>query len=299
MVGGVAAPTLHVGVPMWARREWVGVFLPRDTRPGGELAAYGRYLNAVEGNTTFYAAPTPATVARWLEQTPDGFWFTFKLPQVITHERRLRDVAAPMRAFLDLMAPLHPRTGALTVQLPPSFGPGDLDALAAFVRRLPHDWRWCVEVRHPAFSVGQAADALDTMLERAGVERVSFDTTTLFAEPPASPAERIAWERKPRLPVRTHPLTDRPVVRYLGRDDLHRTAAGWRPWIPVVAAWLAEGRHPMFFVHTPDDLASPGLARQFHAEVAAVVPALASLPDLPRDVEAASVAGCNEQSRLF
>lgn len=271
-------PELHVGVPMWARREWVGRFLPPDTKPGGELAAYASYLNAVEGNTTFYASPSPAAVERWLAHTPDGFWFSFKLPQEITHHRQLRDVAVPVRAFLDLMAPLQPRTGAITAQLPASFGPNDVDALAAFVRRLPRDWRWCVEVRHPAFSTGPAAAELDALLARYGIERVSFDTSTLFAAPPRSEAERIAWERKPRLPVRAAPLTDRPVVRYLGRDDNDQTVESWASWVPIVAGWIMEGRHPMFFVHTPDDLDAPGLARRFHEAVAALVPSLAPLP---------------------
>ena len=55
-------PQLHVGCPSWAHRPWVGRFLPADTRPGTELYAYSRRVNAVEGNTTFYASPQPARV---------------------------------------------------------------------------------------------------------------------------------------------------------------------------------------------------------------------------------------------
>ena len=40
---------------MWADRGWIGVHLPTDTPPGGELVAYAAVCNAVEGNTTFYA----------------------------------------------------------------------------------------------------------------------------------------------------------------------------------------------------------------------------------------------------
>jgi len=280
-VSSPPAPPLHVGVPMWAQRAWVGRFFPEDTPVGGELAAYARFVNAVEGNTTFYASPAPATVAKWLAATPAGFEFVFKLPREITHGRRLRDVGVPLSSFLDLFDPLSSHIGALAIQLPGSFGPNDLGSLSTFVGSLPTSWRWCVEVRHPAFFTGGAADALDRVLARNGIERVTFDTRTMFAAPPTSAAERAAWDKKPRVPVRPEPLTDRPVVRYLGRDDEVSTVAGWEPWLPIVAEWLLEGRSPTFFVHTPDDLASPGLARRFHAAVAALVPGLAALAEPP------------------
>ena len=60
----MAAPVLHVGCPMWAHRPWVGRSIPASTRHGAELAAYSQVVNAVEGNTTFYASPSPATTGR-------------------------------------------------------------------------------------------------------------------------------------------------------------------------------------------------------------------------------------------
>ncbi|MDG2112711.1 MAG: DUF72 domain-containing protein, partial [Actinomycetota bacterium] len=60
--------TLRVGCPMWVNRDWVGRQFPADTPRGRELAAYSRWCTAVEGNTTFYAVPGEAAVARWAEQ---------------------------------------------------------------------------------------------------------------------------------------------------------------------------------------------------------------------------------------
>jgi len=95
--------TLYVGCPMWAQRAWVGRFLPVDTPSGRELHAYCRLLNAVEGNTTFYATPTPEIVARWRDQALPGFRFVFKVPKHITHDRRLRGIATELTAFCQLM----------------------------------------------------------------------------------------------------------------------------------------------------------------------------------------------------
>jgi uncharacterized protein YecE (DUF72 family) len=176
---------------------------------------------------------------------------------------------------VDLLAPLGDRAEQLWIQLPASFAPGDLDALATFLGRAPTGPRWVVEVRHPDFfERGPAARGLARLLREHDAEWATFDTTTLFAHPPASEAERDGWAKKPRLPRRVVALGERPVVRYLGRDDEAATVAGWQPWVPVVAGWLEEGRSPTVFVHTPDNDLALGLARRFHDEVrvAASVP---------------------------
>jgi uncharacterized protein YecE (DUF72 family) len=275
-----AAPQLFVGCPMWAHRPWFGRSLPAVPRPGHELAVYSAALNAVEGNTTFYASPSPDTVARWATLVAPDFRFVFKAPRVVTHERRLRDVGGPLAEFLALIEPLAPNVGSVTLQLPATFAPADLPVLGAVVGGLSREWHWSVEVRHPGFFEGDACAALDDLLHRHAVERVVFDSRTLFAAAPTSDAEREAWDRKPRVPVLTDALTDRPIVRYIGRDDTDATVAGWQDWLPVVAAWLEEGRTPLFFVHTPDNLDSPTLARAFHAEVGLLEPSLQPLPEL-------------------
>jgi uncharacterized protein YecE (DUF72 family) len=185
-----------------------------------------------------------------------------------------------VRGFLDAIEPLGPRIHALWVQLPASFTPADVPTLERFLRRLPRSHRVAVEVRHPAFF----ADArwtrlLEEALATVGAEWVPFDTVTFFKTPPTSDAEREAWTRKPRTPLRTAALTDRPIVRYLGRDAADQTIEGWRHWVDVVVEWLREGRSPTMFVHTPDNVDAPMLARRFHDDVRARLPELEPLPD--------------------
>lgn len=265
---------------MWAHTPWQGRFLPHPLAPAERLRAYATWCNAVEGNTTFYATPSPATVETWARQTAQDFRFLLKLPKAITHERRLADPGEDLRSFLAAIEPLGPRVHALWVQLPGSFGPGDLHTLATFLRGLPPAYRYAVEVRHRAFFEDpRPAGDFRRVLEGAGAEWVPFDTTVLFGSPPTSDAERDAWSKKPRVPRRAPALTDRPVVRYLGRDDVDRTAEGWRPWAEQVAVWLREGRSPTVFVHTPDNDEALPLARRFHDDVRALVPELEPLPE--------------------
>jgi uncharacterized protein YecE (DUF72 family) len=265
---------------MWTHAPWQGRYLPASLSPRDRLRAYATWCNAVEGNTTFYATPARETVTSWAGQTDPGFRFVLKLPRVITHERRLAGADDPLRAFLAAIEPLGERAHALWIQLPPSFGPGDLGVLAGFLSRLPRGYRYAAEVRHPAFFADpRAGQQLERALGTAGAEWLTFDTTVLFASPPASAAEREAWAKKPRLPRTPVALTAHPVVRYIGRDDTARTVAGWQPWLEVVAGWLREGRDPTVFIHTPDNVAALELARRFHDDVRARVPEVEPLPE--------------------
>ncbi|WP_239104219.1 DUF72 domain-containing protein [Microbispora corallina] len=269
---------LHVGCAMWTHAPWQGRLLPHPLPPGERLRAYATWCNAVEGNTTFYATPTRSTVESWARQTDPDFRFVVKLPKTITHERRLAGADEELHAFLDAIEPLGPRAHALWVQLPGSFGPGDLGSLAGFLRRVPGAYRCAVEVRHRAF-FDDAEGLLERVLVDAGAEWVPFDTTVLFRSPPTSDAEREAWTRKPRLPRRSSALTDRPIVRYIGRDSAERTVEGWGFWVETVTGWLREGRSPTVFVHTPDNADALTLARRFHDEVRARVPEVDPLPE--------------------
>jgi uncharacterized protein YecE (DUF72 family) len=280
-----AGMRLAVGCAMWTHRAWNGRFLAHPLPPPERLRAYAGWCDAVEGNTTFYATPPRDTVASWAQQTGTGFRFVIKLPKLVTHERRLAGADEELRIFLDAIEPLGPRTHALWVQLPGSFGPADVGVLDHFLRRLPPSHRYAVEVRHPAFfTEPRATGLLERTLAGAGAEWIPFDTTAFFRTAPTSDAERDAWTKKPRMPFRSHALTDRPIVRYLGRDDPARTIEGWQPWVDVCAGWLREGRSPTVFIHTPDNADAPALARQFHDQVRARVPALDPLPD-PTPVE--------------
>ncbi|HQZ34499.1 MAG TPA: DUF72 domain-containing protein [Ilumatobacteraceae bacterium] len=270
--------TLYVGCPMWAQRAWVGRFLPVDTPSGRELHAYCRLLNAVEGNTTFYATPTPEIVARWRDQALPGFRFVFKVPKHITHDRRLRGIATELTAFCQLMEPLGELVGGFTLQLPASFGPEDLGALEWALRQRSTAWRWSVEVRHAAFFTGVGRASLDAMLGRYSVERVLLDTESLFSHPPITDAGREEWEQKPRVPALHEPLTDHPIVRFIGTDDAEVTAAGIAHWQPIVADWLRDGRTPTVFLHTPDNSGTPALALAFHSALAGMVDDLDQLP---------------------
>ncbi len=266
---------------MWANRAWVGRYLPSDTPVGRELEAYSQVCNAVEGNTTFYAAPEAAVVARWRAATSEDFRFAFKLPREITHDRRLRDTKELLRAFLERMEPLGARLGPFMVQLPATFGPDDLAILASFLDALPRGFDWAVEVRHPAFHAGGAAERpLNDLLHDHRVNRVLFDSRPVFDGPRETAEEIDAWEKKPLLPVRAVATAGQPIVRFIGRTAPETNPTYWAPWVDRVVRWIRDGRRPIVFLHTPDNVVAPTLCRMFHEEVAART-AIAPLRPVP------------------
>ena len=91
-------------------------------------------------------------------------------------------------------------------------------------------------------------------------------------------------------------MGDEPIVRVIGNDDIEETFAGLDAWRAHAVAWLAEGRRPYVFVHQPENLHSPALARRFHAAVAHDVPDVAPLAEPLPVAPAGEITG---QSSLF
>lgn len=270
----VEAPRLRIGCAMWAHPPWkdrYGVVV------GDELAWYGSLFESVEGNTTFYATPSPETVARWADTAPTTMRFCFKLPRHITHERRLRNVEEPVSAFLSSLMPLADRLGPVQVQLPASFGPENLDALLGFLDATPDHLDgapldWAVEVRHAEFYAGGRFERpLNDALAARAVNRVVLDSRALFAVAPSTREEHEAWANKPRLPVRPVATGLQPLIRLIGQSDPEATLDHWRRWWPKFAAWLHAGLSPHVFVHTPDNVAAPELAYRVRSEIADLI----------------------------
>lgn len=273
---------LYLGCPAWADARWRGSLFTADAKREEFLPQYARVFNATEGNATFYGLPSPETVARWTAEAPAHFRFCWKFPRTITHDLQLANAEAATREFLERMAPLGARLGMFFLQLHASFDARRLRDLAAYLRTLPREHRYAVEVRSADFFDGGANErALDTLLGELGMERALFDTHALFASTASDEATREAQRKKPRVPVRHTALGQQPFVRFVGEPDLARNDGALREWAAVVARWIGEGRTPYFFAHHPDDTFAPVLARRFHAllhELCPAVPASAAWP---------------------
>ena len=67
---------------------------------GEYLEWYADRFPIVEVDSTFYRVPSKAMVQGWRNRTPDGFRFVLKVPQVITHQKQLRDCEEEVDGFV-------------------------------------------------------------------------------------------------------------------------------------------------------------------------------------------------------
>lgn len=265
------AGTLHLGLAMWANVDWRGTLYGRYAEPSDSLPDYAGVFSCVEGNTTFYSgAPRVDVIETWSRQAPAHFRFCFKLPSLLTHDKRLVGIEAEMDHFLERLAPLHDRLGPTMIQLPRDFGADELPMLEAVLKRWPKALPCAVEVRHSEFfHKGMAEQSLNRLLITHEVDRVMLDTRALFATPAGDDILlQQAQREKPRRPLHVLSTAAQPVVRFIGHFDDEINHARFTPWIEQLALWIEQGKSPVLFVHTPDNRAAPLLARAFHGRLA-------------------------------
>ena len=276
-------PCVRLGCPIWGRKDWLGELLAPGTKPTDFLRRYAEVFDAVEDNTTFYAAPPEEIVRRWADATPETFRFCFKLPKTITHERGLVAGLGATQRFLDRLRPLGPRLGPVMIQLPPTFGPPRFPALIDFLEALPRDVSFALEVRHPAFFGETPAERrLARLLVETHVDRVVLDAKAIFAEMPINDDLRVARGKKPNLPIPTVVEGKTPLLRLIVPPDPGRAQRRIDAWVSRVATWLRQGRSPYVFMHCPNDFYAPRLTRLFHERLATRIE-LAPMPTFPAE----------------
>jgi uncharacterized protein YecE (DUF72 family) len=117
-------------------------------------------------DSAFYACPSARTVSNWAARTPEGFIFSVKVPQVITHEKVLADCDSEFEEFVKTMDILGPKLGPMVFQFPFfvrwKFPKQDsfLAVLVPFLKKLPADHKFVVEIRNKTWLDTGLADVL-------------------------------------------------------------------------------------------------------------------------------------------
>lgn len=271
-----------IGCPIWANPDWVGSFFAKGTKSKDFLAAYASVFNTVEGNTTFYALPSADTILKWRDHTPEGFRFCLKFHRSITHDLKLRHADQETTHLLKIFEPLSSRLGPYLIQLPPSFGVGDLDALARYLDTLSKEFAYAVEVRHlDLFKYDHAEEHLNSILFERSIDRVIFDSRGIYeaVDDPTYPS--MTETRKPRLPVHYETTGPKPMVRLISHPTLAQNRERWEQWAKILVDWIDQGQEPYFFMHVPDNKDAPHFARVFHELMMREDDQLGPLPKWP------------------
>jgi uncharacterized protein YecE (DUF72 family) len=141
---------LYVGTSGYSHKEWKGRFYPTKLPAKQMLPYYSKRFRTVEINYTFRRMPTASVLDRWADAVPADFQFALKVPEAITHKKRLKDAGDSVSTFLEIAGKLKKRLGPLLFQLPPNFMK-DAPRLRAFLALLPPERRVAFEFRHPSW----------------------------------------------------------------------------------------------------------------------------------------------------
>ncbi len=132
----------------WSYDFWKDNFYPKRLTAKEFLGYYAGQFGTVEVDSTFYRIPRAQTVTEWKMQTPEGFLFSLKFPQVITHVKILKDCQEETKVFLERAALLGEKLWALLLQFPPMFRQQHVPLLREYLKTLPKMHRYVVEVRN-------------------------------------------------------------------------------------------------------------------------------------------------------
>lgn len=240
----VADPKVYLGCAKWGRSEWVGKIYPPKTKEKDFLSHYVKHYNSIELNATHYKVYGAEGIAKWAEKAGDrDFVFCPKMYQGVTHRGSLLNKDFITSEFLRGIVAFEKHLGPVFVQVSDAFSTRRQEELFSFLRSLPTDMQFFLELRHPDwFSDEQVRTELFDFLRSIGMGIVITDTSGR------------------RDCAHMHLTVPKAFIRYVG-NSLHPTDyTRVDDWISRMQYWLSNGLQELyFFMHMHDEAYSPEL----------------------------------------
>lgn len=247
----LSSANCFVGCTGWSMKEWVGKVYPPKTSQRQFFHHYSRQFNTIELNSTHYRIPSPSTLQKWREESPEDFRFCPKVLQQLSHRQQLGIHQPTFHEFWRSILGLGDKLGCCFLQLPPYFGKDRLTELQQFLASIPSEVSLAVEFRHESWFADEEAflPAFEA-LKKVGANAVITD---------------VAGRRD----VLHHYLPIPEVfVRFVG-NGLHATDyTRIDAWVERLEEWREAGlQRVWFFPHEPDNLLAPELSVYLVAQI--------------------------------
>jgi uncharacterized protein YecE (DUF72 family) len=164
---------VQIGTSGWKYNDpiekggWLGVFYPDDKTKF--LKFYSQYFKTAEFDAIFYdklySQMSKGTFIGLSRATPEGFQFSVKVPEIITHKKKLgveQGAVEDFQKYLEMLEPLqkYNKLGAILFQLPPYFTVADFAKIEHFLDKLPTGYDYAVEFRHASWQTEGALELL-------------------------------------------------------------------------------------------------------------------------------------------
>lgn len=208
---------IYLGCSGWSYSDppekggWTKVFYPSSQTK--RLSYYSRFFDTVEMDSTFYEKfykyMTKQTFIGMDNATPENFEFSIKVPETVTHIKRLvveKGAISSLEEFLDKISPLKiaNKLGAILVQLPPSFTVSDFKDTENFLDRLPSGYQYALEFRHPSWNTEGPWEMLK-----------HYDIAAVMTDSPLS--DNLQYLAEVTITSKNHSF-----IRFHGRSSRHR-----------------------------------------------------------------------------
>ena len=237
-------PKIYLGCSKWGRTEWVGKIYPPKTSERDFLQHYAEHYNSIELNATHYKIYSTRGIAKWAEKTKGtGFIYCPKMYQGITHERSLYGKEELTNEFLEGLSAFEEQLGPIFIQISESFSTARKTELFEYLKSLPTNLQFFVEVRHPDwFSNESVRNELFSFLQNNNIGAVITDTS----------GRRDCAHMQLSIP--------KAFIRYV-RNSLHPTDyKRVDEWVERIKYWIEEGIEEVyFFMHMHEEAYSPEL----------------------------------------
>ncbi|HEU0047920.1 MAG TPA: DUF72 domain-containing protein [Nitrososphaera sp.] len=203
----------------------------------------------------------PRRFEKWSEKTPPDFIFAAKIPQLITHDKVLVDCDSEFEEFVKTMDILGPKLGPIIFQFP-SFDrwkfpkqESFLAVLAPFLKKLPADHKFVIEIRNKTWLDARFADVL-----REHNVALALTDTSFVPRP---------WEIKEKFDLIT---ADFAYVRWLGdRNKIEKQTTTWdktvvdresdlKNWVDILRGMVNEKKIRKMFAYANNHYAGFGPA---------------------------------------
>ncbi len=240
----VKDPKIYLGCAKWGREEWVGKIYPPKTREKDFLQHYVQHYNSIELNATHYKVYGEAGINKWTEKAAGkDFKFCPKMYQGVTHRGSLANKQFISNEFFRGIVAFKEHLGPIFIQVSDTFSPKRKDELFDYLKTLPTDLQFFLEVRHPDwFKKDDVREEMFTALHQMNMGAVITDT-----------AGR-------RDCAHMHLTIPKVFIRYVGNSLHPSDYTRCDAWIKRMKYWLGKGLQEVyFFMHMHDEATSPEL----------------------------------------
>src|SRR5690242_6238780 len=235
---------VYLGCAKWGRPEWVGKIYPFKTKEKDFLQHYVHHYNSIELNATHYRIWGEAGIKKWAEKAKGmDFKFCPKMFQGVTHRGSLAGKEFVTNEFFRGIMGFGEHLGPVFIQVSDGFSPKRKEELFTYLRSLPTDLQFFMEVRHPDwFSKEKEREAFFEFLREHRIGAVITDTA----------GRRDCAHMNLTVP--------KAFIRYVG-NSLHKTDySRCDVWVDRMKYWLDKGMEELyFFMHMHDEATSPEL----------------------------------------